>query len=119
MLLAPFSLLMSDLPRSFAWPLAIAALVLGVFDARRHRRPQPCALVIPAGPGQPTCNGQPMHRLKVEWRGPLAFLRWRDPGGRIRRLAFWPDNLPAASRRELRLAALRMQCARETASMAR
>ncbi|MDI1253552.1 hypothetical protein [Thermomonas sp.] len=118
-LLAPFSLLVSDLPRGWAWPLAIAAALLGVFDARRHARLRPCVLVIPIGRGQPTCDGQPMQALKVEWRGSLAFLRWREPDGRIRRLVFWPDILPSTSRRELRLATMRVEPARETASVAR
>ncbi|MDQ3039448.1 MAG: hypothetical protein M3R16_06600 [Pseudomonadota bacterium] len=117
--LAPFSMLMSDLPRAWACPLAIAALALGVSEARRHGRLQPRALVIPVGRGQPTCDGQPMQALKFQWRGPLAFLDWRDPNGRTQRLAFWPDTLPTASRRELRLATMRIEPAREAASMAR
>ena len=118
-LLAPFSLLMTDLPRAWAWPLALLLGAFGVFDARRQGRLQPCALVIPIGRGQPTCNGQPMLALRIQWRGPLAFMRWRDLDGRIRRLAFWPDTLPSASRRELRLAAMRMEAALELTSVAR
>ncbi|MGV8943882.1 hypothetical protein [Thermomonas sp.] len=117
-LFAPFSLLMSDLPRAWAWPLALLVAAYGVFDARRQGRLQPCALVIPIGRGQPSCDGQPMLALNIEWRGPLAFLRWRDAEGRIRRLVFWPDTLPLASRRELRLAAMRMEPARQPTSMA-
>ena len=118
MLFAPFSLLMSDLPRTWAWPLALLVAGFGLFDARRQDRLPSVALVIPTGRGQPTCDGQPMLALNIAWRGPLAFLRWRDPDGRMRRLAFWPDTLPSASRRELRLAAMRMETAREPASMA-
>lgn len=118
-LLAPFSLLMSDLPRAWAWPLAISTALFGVFDARRHGRQQPCALVIPIGRGQPTCDGQPMQALEVAWRGSLAFLRWRDPDGHVRRLVFWPDTLPSTSRRELRLAAMRVEPAPKAASVAR
>lgn len=117
-LLAAFSLLMSGLPRLWAWPLALCAAAIGVLEAVRHRVCRPCALVIPIGHGQPTCDGQPMQSLKIGWRGPLAFLRWRDPSGRIRRLYFWSDTLPSASRRELRLAAMRIESAREPASMA-
>ncbi len=118
-LLAPFSLLMSDLPRAWAWPLALATCAWGVLDAVRYRKLPSCALVTPGGCGQPTCNGLPMQGLKIAWRGPLAFLRWRDPQGRVRRLMFWPDTLPPISRRELRLAAMCMQPAPEAASMAR
>jgi toxin CptA len=59
-----------------------------------------------------------MQALRVEWRGSLAFLRWRGPDGRIRRLVFWPDILPSTSRRELRLATMRVEPARETTSVA-
>ena len=118
-LLAPFSLLMSDLQLASAWPLAFCAAALCVFEAVRHRAQQPCALVIPIGDGQPTCDGQRMQSLKIEWRGPLAFLRWRDPQGRTQRLVFWPDTLPTASRRELRLAVMRIGPARGTPSVAR
>ena len=115
---APFSLLMSDLPRAGAWPLALLMAAYAIFDARRQGRLQPRALVIPVGRGQATCDGQPMLALNIAWRGPLAFLRWRDAEGRIQRLVFWPDTLPLASRRELRLAAMRMEPARQPASMA-
>ena len=118
-LLAPFSFLMSDLPRTWAWPLALLVAAYGGFDARRQGRLQRCALVIPIGRGQPTCDGQPMLALRIEWRGPLAFLRWRTQEGRIRRLSLWPDTLPSTSRRELRLAAMRMEPALELTSVAR
>ena len=117
-LLAPSSLLVSDLPRGFAWPLAAIIAAVGIVDAWRHGRAPGRALVIPGGHAPPTCDGQPMQALKIDWRGPLAFLRWRDPAGRVRRLVFWPDTLPAASRRELRLATMRMQAARDGASVA-
>jgi toxin CptA len=54
----------------------------------------------------------------LQWRGPLAFLRWRDSDGRMHRLAWWPDVLPVAARRELRLAALDGAGAVPAASMA-
>jgi len=118
-LLAPYSLLVSDLPRAFAWPCALLVAAVGIVDARRHQRASALALVIPVGHGQPSCDGQPMRDLLIAWRGPLAFLRWRDPDGHVRRLVFWPDTLPSRPRRELRLATLRLQSAREPASMAR
>ena len=118
-LLAPFSLLASDMPRAFAWPLAALVAIVGIVDAGRHARAPRVALAIPGGHAQATCDGQPMQDLRIDWRGPLAFLRWRDPAGRTRHLVFWPDTLPATSRRELRLAAMRMQPARDGASVAR
>ncbi|KGO97621.1 hypothetical protein N791_09275, partial [Lysobacter defluvii IMMIB APB-9 = DSM 18482] len=43
--------------------------------------------------------------VAVEWRGPLAFLRWRDAAGRVHRRTWWPDVLRPRDRRRLRLAA--------------
>lgn len=110
--LAAFSLLASDLPRTLAWPLAFLAIGWGLGEVRRYARQPSRTFLIPAGAGEACCDGVRMDALQVFWRGPLAFLRWRDPTGTTRRLAFFPDTLPAATRRELRLA---MQC-RETAT---
>lgn len=116
--LAPLSLLASDLARVVAWPLALAAMGWGAFDAHRHRNRPRLALVIPAGHGQAQCNGVPIDHLRVAWRGPLAFLSWRAAGGAIQRASLWPDTLDAAQRRELRLALMRRETARGVASMA-
>jgi toxin CptA len=43
--------------------------------------------------------------VKLRWRGPLATLSGRDRAGKLRRLSWWPDTLPPAARRALRLAA--------------
>ena len=59
-----------------------------------------------------------MASLHVRWRGPLAFLRRRDPDGRVQRLVFWPDTLPVAARRELKLAMQRRESAAGSTSMA-
>ncbi len=118
-LCAPFSLLMSDMPGAFAWPLALSVAAFGIVDARRYGREASIELVIPIGRGQASCDGQPIQDLMIAWRGPLAFLRWRKPGGRVQRVVFWPDTLPSGPRRELRLATLRLQSAPSTASMAR
>lgn len=117
-LLAPFSLLASDLPRGVAWPLALAAITWAVFDANRYRRRPRLALLIPAGHGQARCNGVAIDGLRVEWRGPLAFLSWQIAGGPLQRASFWPDTLDHGQRRELRLALMRTAPAREVASMA-
>ncbi|RZA18159.1 MAG: hypothetical protein EOP93_11870 [Lysobacteraceae bacterium] len=116
--LAPFSLVASDLPRAWAWPLAALACGHGVLAARRHARQAKRTLVIPPGRGAATCNSDRMHGLRVAWRGPLAFLQWRDRSGAKRRLSFWPDTLPAGMRRELRIAAIRRDPASEPPSMA-
>lgn len=117
-LLAPMSLLASDLPRGVAWPLALAAMGWAAFDANRHRQRPPLALLIPSGHGQAQCNGVPIDGLRVEWLGPLAFVFWRLPNGPLQRASFWPDTLDAGHRRELRLALMRIAPAREATSMA-
>ncbi|MBN6148891.1 hypothetical protein JR065_00940 [Xanthomonas sp. AmX2] len=103
-LLAPVSLLLSDLAPLLAWPAALGAMLYGAALLRREARRPSRALTIPAA-GAATVDGQAVEELQVDWRGPLAFVRWRDRHGRVRRLAWWPDTLPAAARRELRLAA--------------
>lgn len=117
-LLAPCSLLASDLPPIAALPLALLAGGRGVREVHLHRSQPPRALVIPAGAGEARCDELPMASLRVRWRGPLAFLRWRDPDGRARRLVFWRDTLPAAARRELKLALQQREAAGGGASMA-
>ncbi|WP_045727740.1 hypothetical protein [Xanthomonas sp. GPE 39] len=103
--LAPLSILGSDLPRGVAWPVALLALLYALLLLRSEAVRLPCIVLIPAGPGTATVDGVPVAALQVHWRGPLAFVRWRDAQGRRRHLVWWPDTLPAPARRELRLAA--------------
>jgi toxin CptA len=42
--------------------------------------------------------------LQLQVRGALVFLQWRDLRGGKQRRVWAPDTLPAAQRRELRLA---------------
>lgn len=117
-LLAPFCLIQSDLPRGWAWPLACVALAASIGDARKYRRMPPRVLLVPAGRGAASCDGERIEALRLRWRGPLAFLDWRDAQGRRRRLALWPDTLDPAARRELELAMQRRQAAAGDASVA-
>jgi len=84
--------------------MAAGAALYGEWLARRESRRILPEIVIPPGDSGATADGSPMHDLQVQWRGPLAFLHWRDPAGGQRHLQGWPDNLAAAERRELRLA---------------
>jgi toxin CptA len=117
-LLAPVSLLASDLPRSLSWPLALVALAWAIADAWRHRALPARRLVIPAGCANASCDGASIEDLHVHWRGPLAFLRWRDGDGRCRRISLWPDTLDPGMRRELRIAMIRRDAAPQSASVA-
>lgn len=65
-LLAPFCLLASDLPRGWAWPLAVLAGLVGIRDAWRHRHQPTCQWVIPAGRGAPTCDAEVAQQALVQ-----------------------------------------------------
>ncbi|MBD9480127.1 hypothetical protein [Pseudoxanthomonas sp. PXM02] len=104
--LAAVSVLASEMPRLFAWPIAATALAYGAWRAHREGKSPRPAFWFPCNDRPPTVDGQPMFDVRLHWRGPLAFLRWRArAGGRWYHAAWWPDTLPAAQRRELRLAA--------------
>lgn len=68
----------------------------------RELRASPQALVVAAD--AVSLDGVPLGRPVLQWRGPLAWLRYRDAAGRLRHRFWWPDTLDAAGRRELRLA---------------
>ncbi|MGN6151821.1 MAG: hypothetical protein ACTHOH_07400 [Lysobacteraceae bacterium] len=115
--LAPLAVLASEMPRVFAWPLALLACAVGVWSARTEARRPVCRLVVD-GDGQTTVDGVVVTDLCVDWRGPLAFVAWRDASDRIARGSFWPDTLDAGGRRELRLAVDRIDAVRRAGRMA-
>ena len=102
--LAAGAVLASEMPRMAAWCLAAAALVHGLRLAMRERARAPVGVAWGGRAGTVSVDGVPVQGAQLHWRGPLAFLRWRDAEG-WRRLAFWPDVLDASQRRTLRLAA--------------
>ena len=102
--LAAVSAVASELPASVSLPLAVLSMASGIGLARRETLRPACSLVIPADDSAATVNGATVDDLQLQWRGPLAFLQWRDADGRRQRLQGWPDNLDARGRRELRLA---------------
>jgi toxin CptA len=116
-LLAALAVISAELPWWLSAPVALIATAYGHWLARSElRRPTRC-LVIPVNEAA-TIDDQPMTDLELQWRGPLAFLQWRDASGRRRRLQGWPDVLGAAARRELRLAMAARAPARNPRSMA-
>ncbi len=115
---APVAVLASQMPRAIAWLLAGFALVHGGWLVVRERGQPRRQLVWPAGTGPVTVDGEPVAEPTLQWRGPLAFLQWREHGGGVQRLVYWPDTLPAARRRELKLAAQGRAAALHAASMA-
>ena len=79
--LAPLSVLGSELPRALAWPLAVAAAAWGLDACRREAGRAPRRLVLaPASgsgggaAGQDSLDGRPLARCELAWRGPLAFV---------------------------------------------
>lgn len=116
-LAAPVAVSASDLPRAAAWPLAGAAALYGLrILAREWRRP-PRGLLF-SDDGRLLVDGVEASAVQLQWRGPLAFLSWREAGGPRQRLVWWPDTLPPQRRRELRLAADRLPAAPGTPSVA-
>lgn len=117
-LLAGFSLVASELPALAAWPLAVLVMGYGSWQVRREQRKPALELFFPGNDLPVMVEGTAVDAMQVEWRGPLAFACWRGGDGRMQRLSWWPDTLPPARRRELRLAAGGMQAARKTRAMA-
>ena len=91
------------LPAVAASPAAAAVAVRGGWLVVREGRRPPLTLEL--APGHAAVDGASVTELQVAWRGPLAFLRWRDTDGRVHRRTWWPDVLPPRDRRRLRLAA--------------
>lgn len=115
--LAGLSTVACEMPRILAWPVAALAIAYGEWLARRYRRLPPRRIWWLAG-RPPELDGVVLEQATLGWRGPLAFLGWRDAEGRTRRLAWWPDTLPRTVRRELRLVAAVAPHAPSTPSMA-
>lgn len=110
-LLAAMAFWWSDLVRPVAALAGLLAIAEGARLARRHLA-MPTLEVEWSGPGRCAVlnfpdRAQVLDRVRVDFRGPLARLSGRDRSGRWQRWQWWPDTLPRAARRSLRLAALR------------
>jgi toxin CptA len=115
--LAAVSVLASAMPATIAWLVAATAAGRGLWLARRESgKPRLHLRLLDSGTVE--IDGEPVDDFRVTWRGPLAFMSWRDRAGRGRRRTWWPDTLPPAACRELRLAAPVEPAARASSSMA-
>ncbi|WP_233348393.1 hypothetical protein [Luteimonas sp. MC1572] len=115
--LAASALPASGLPAPLAWMLVPVVLACGLASARRHWR-MPSGMVAIDAQRRVLVDGVAVAQPRLHWRGPLAVLSWRDVRGRTRHRTWWPDTLPPARRRELRLAADNLIPARATPQMA-
>ncbi len=114
--LAALACLRCGLPAWAAGSLAVAATVRGLHIVLLEWRRPWLDIVVAADAVH--VDGEPVTAFGVAWRGPLVVADWRDGTGRAVRRAWLPDTLPADARRELRLALLRADPAREPGSVA-
>lgn len=117
-LLGACSVLASEMPRAAAWLIAAAAIVYAVLLSDRHLRLESVPVVWNGRTGTATIDGVETGEASLQWRGPIAFLHWRDGARRRRCLAFWAHILDPKARRELRLAAGPAAASRRESSMA-
>ncbi|WP_261997386.1 hypothetical protein [Stenotrophomonas sp. Ste96] len=106
--LMPWALWATELPAPWGLALGLVAMVGTWLEAWRYARGPGCAFLIPLHDEPAQVDGEAVEDLQMRRRGPLLQLRWRYEGRRHWRL-FWPDTLPAAQARELRLA-VRAHC---------
>ena len=108
-LLAAAALPLTALPPRAAVALGAACIVFASTRAWFDLREPPGTLVLQpdgcAATWVDATGSIDLADLTVGWRGHLATVVGRDPAGKLRRLAWWPDTLPAPARRALRLAA--------------
>lgn len=102
-LLAGLSVLASAMPALPAVLVAIVAVLYGARLGWRELHAHPTSLIV-SHDGTATVDGEPVSELRIDWRGPAAFLQWRDGARRLLRRVATPDVLDASARRELRLA---------------
>ena len=107
---------LSELPRLISILAGPVVLALTAFRIVRLRR-EPCRTLVIDAAGAAHLDGERLDAATLEWRGPIAVLRWK-PARRTRCLIWWPDTLPPAARRELRLAAPALATRPATDSMA-
>ncbi|WP_245622598.1 hypothetical protein [Pseudoxanthomonas dokdonensis] len=86
--------------------LSALAVAQGGCSLWRYRRQPSLRFLFPGNENPVLIDGRPVVPVRVSWRGPLAIVQWTDPQRRRQqRRVWWPDTLPAMTRRELRLAA--------------
>lgn len=110
------SILLSGLPTPWAWAAIASVIAAGVRAIRTGSRRVRHELVIDAS-GSAFVDGARLDTPSLHWRGPIVRLDWRADGRR-HSLLWWPDTLPPARRRELRLVASSLDAPPQRKSMA-
>jgi len=108
-LLALLSLRLSALPPPLAVALAICVVIYSAVSIQRELKREPFTFIWAGGDAVAVLNfgdsQQVLSGLSLSMRGPLATIRGRDEDDRHRTYLWWPETLPSAARRQLRLAA--------------
>ncbi len=100
-----------------AWPLAVLSFAGGLGWAWRESR-RPIMSIVIQSVDCVSVDDQAVDSFVIVWRGRLAFLRWRDAGGRYHARSLWPDTLSPTLRRELKLLLAEKMAVRQPESMA-
>ncbi|PPU07851.1 hypothetical protein [Xanthomonas arboricola] len=103
--LALWALWRSGVPLGAAVSLSVYVVLTGGRSLWVLLRSPAREVVVPWSETPASVDGEQVQGLQVAWRGPIAVVSWTGLDARRQRLHFWPDTLPAARRRELRLAA--------------
>ena len=107
-LLAAISIWLCALPATVKPPTMLLAAGIGLWLARREARQPAFSIRLSMDESRlELIHGGRSRALAaptVLVRGPLATVTGRDEAGRLLRIQWWPDTLPAGARRALRLA---------------
>lgn len=114
--MAGAGLFLTTLPLAVAIALAPLCGAWGAALAYRALH-APTVLMAFRADGTVFVDGARVDDAGLDWRGPLTCIRWQR-GGRHMRLVAWPDVVPPARRRELRLWRLAHRADASTAAVA-
>jgi len=103
LLAAPWLLASTALPRPWLGQAVLLAWGAGGIACAQAWRERPHLLWLTAVPRPLLLDGRELEAPRLHVRGPWLQLCWREGNG-TGRLLFWPDQLDARQRRELRLA---------------
>ena len=115
--LAAVACFRSGLATPVAGSLSALAIAYGFHAALREWR-RPVVEIVIGEDAIVRVDGEPVEGFRAAWRGPLVVARWRDTAGGVEHKAWLPDTMAEEARRELRLALIRADPARNPGSVA-